>query len=260
MSRHFPMDVLKRWVATEPASADAHLVYGARLLKLSWDARGYGRGSEVSEAQANEFFRRLALTRDALEQSARLHADDPTPWAYLIMTAIYDNSGEAAQREFFSQAVARDSDNWIAHMHRLTGLTEKWGGSHSRMFEFARESASIAKPGSLLPMLLTKAHTEYWKYLELFEGKHQEAAEHLKNRRAGDETRAAYKRALGSNRYEKREAVFARINTASWFWLIKDRDILRTELGELGGAIQDIHWRWAGAEGDLAQARKFAGL
>src|SRR5512143_3267515 len=46
MSRQFPSKKLDKWVRDEPDSADAHLVYGARMLKMAWEARGYGMGRE----------------------------------------------------------------------------------------------------------------------------------------------------------------------------------------------------------------------
>jgi hypothetical protein len=260
LSRSFPMEALQRWAESEPGSADAHLVYGARLLKWSWDARGYGRGHDVSQEQAKEFFRRLALTRAALETSADLHGEDPTPWTYLVMVALYDNSGLEASGECFQQAAARDPENWPAHMHRLMSLTEKWGGSHSQMFEFARESASIARPHSLLPLLITKAHLEYWKYLAMFQNDEAQATEYLKSKDAREETLAAYQKTLGSQQYEPREALFARINAIGWFWLSRNREPLRNELRVLGGRLDDIHLRWVGSEGELARARQFAGL
>ena len=260
MSRHFPVAVLKHWAESQRTSADAHLVYGARFLKWSWEARGYGSGRTISKDKRIEFYRRLALTRELLEESARLHPGDPTPWAYLIMVAVYSQAGEEAERRYFEQAIERDPSNWTAHMHRLTGLTAKYGGSHAEMFKFARESASSARQGSLVPILLTKAHSEYWKYLSLFEGNHEGARKYLQERDAHDETLEAYRRTLGSNRYDKREATFARINAAGWFWLIKSRDALRDELRALDGSIHDVHWRWVGTEYDLAKAKRYAGL
>src|SRR5262245_34155781 len=124
MSRSFPLPLLQQWAETEPTSADAHLVLGARLLKMSWEARGYGRGRDVTEERAREFFRLLALTGDAMEESARLHPDDPTPWALLVMVSLYNNAGQNDEHRCFAEAVSRDPENWPAHMHRLMGLTE----------------------------------------------------------------------------------------------------------------------------------------
>jgi hypothetical protein len=260
MSRHFPLSLLEQWVHADPASADAHLVYGARLVQWSREARGYGLGKTVTEERAQEFFRRLVQTREVLERCANLHRDDPTPWAYLVMVAIYSQAGEELEKDYFEQAIERDPGNWTAHMNRLTGLTEKYHGSHAQMFNFARDVAYNAREGSLLPALLLKAHSERWKYLAIFEGNDAKAHGCLQDQDAIDETLDAYQRSLGTHRYEKRAALLARINAAGWFWLIGHRDILRAELRELDGCIHDIHWRWVGTEGNLSKAKTFAGV
>lgn len=260
MSRSFPLELLAQWTESESTSADARLVYGARLVKWAREARGYGLGSTVSEKRAEEFYRRLEMARKVLEECWRLRPEDPTPWVLLIMVAVYLQMGEEAEREFFDEAVARDPDNWHAFVNRLTGLSRKYGGSHELMYAFARHSAVQARPGSLVPLLLTKAHSEYWKYLHLFQDKYAEAAQFLNEQLPRDETVAAYQRTLGSHRYEKRVALFARLNATGWFWLIKNREILGRELRELNGCIHDIHWRWVGTEGDLAKARKLASV
>ena len=176
------------------------------------------------------------------------------------MVALYDGSGEGGQQYCFQQAIKRDPQNWTAHMHRLMGLSEKWGGSHARMFEFAYQSSANAAPGSLLPMLVVKAHLEYRKFLWLFEGDDNRAAHHLRSPEARQEALEACERSLGAYTFDERAAIFARINAAGWFWLTRNRDVLRHELSALEGRIQDIHWRWVGAEGELAAARRFAGL
>ena len=258
MSRHFPLETLEQWAGDEPYSADAQLILGARRLKWSWEARGYGRGASVSQERWAEFYRRLDITWDTLVDAARLRPEDPTPWANLIMVAVYHGYGEDDQLALFNEAVGRDPDNWIAHMHRLTGLAEKWGGSHQQMFEFAHETAFKADERSLLPVLVMKAHSKYWKYLYAFDDDEEAAEHYIRQEQPKAEALAAYERSLGSFDYEPRAAVFARINAAGWFWLAKSQIPLRRELNALGTQIKDVHWRWVGTEVDLGDAQSFA--
>ncbi len=260
VSRRFPLNLLKKWVKSEPESADAHLVYGARLLKWSWDARGYGRGATISKEKWREFYRRLDLTRDVLESSIRLHPDDPTPWSYLIMVGIYSQYGQQFEQTCFEEAVARYPECWIAHMHRLTGLSEKYGGSHDEMFNFANEVAAAARPGSLLPALLIKAQSEYWKYLHNFDQDLPAAEAHLTNEYARSAALRAYTRTLGSYEYDHRESIFARINAAGWFCLVKNKELLKRELIALDGCLFERHWNWVGILYEPEYARELAGL
>jgi hypothetical protein len=111
-------------------SAGARLLcLGARLLQWSWDARGYGRGADVSGKKWGEFKRRLEQTRETLLKCAEKSPDDPTPWSYLIMVATWSSDEDAVKQTYFDNAIKRDPENWSAHMHLITALYEKWGGS-----------------------------------------------------------------------------------------------------------------------------------
>lgn len=70
ISRRFPLEILERWSNEEPGSADALLCYGARLVQWSWEARGYGRGFQVSEKKWERFFERLAKAHAVLMKCA----------------------------------------------------------------------------------------------------------------------------------------------------------------------------------------------
>ncbi len=105
------------------------LCLGARLLQWSWDARGYGRGADVSGKKWGEFKQRLEQTRETLLKCAEKSPDDPTPWSYLIMVATWSSDEDAVKQTYFDNAIKRDPENWSAHMHLITALYEKWGGS-----------------------------------------------------------------------------------------------------------------------------------
>ncbi len=259
MSRSFPLEKLEQWATNKPQSAEAHLVLGARLLQLAWTARGYGKGNEISDKNWQKFYELLEKTESALLQSAKLNNQDPTPWALLVMVAAYQQE-DTLESTYFNEAIDRDPDNWIAHMHRLMGRTKKWGGSHEEMLTFARDTNLHAKKGSVLPILILKAHLEIWKYHSMFEGDDDAAYAYLQNEKVRDECLAAYKKSLGTHTYDENTALFARYNATAWLWLTKERAPLANELNHLHNRLQDIHWVWCGTEGDVSAAKKFANI
>lgn len=241
------------------ASADALLCYGARLLQWSWDARGYGRGFEVSKKRWALFFERLDKTRNILGQCASQNPEDPTPWAYLIMVSTWFSDDIEEREYYFNQAVERDQDNWAAHMHMVIALSEKWGGNNEQMIAFAQSTFERAQEGSDLPIILLKAYIEYWKYLDVFVDMSDEAKQFIESEKIKTKAIEAYKKSLQStNHKDSASSIFARYNASSWFWITKDRDKLRVELDILDDKIEDIHWRWAGSEGELKQAKSYA--
>jgi len=258
ISRIFPLDVLERWTNEEPNSADALLCYGARLVQWSWDARGYGRGAQVSQERWLRFYERLDKTRNVLTRCAEAMPTDPTPWAYLIMVSTWHGDNQATRASYFDEAIKRDPCNWAAHIHMVIALSEKWGGDNERMISFAEEVSNAAPTGTELPAILIKAYLEYWKYLDVFQNRSEEANTFVQTKQIQEKAASAYLRSLGADTFkETAVSIFARYNTSAWFWVVKDRAVLKNDLDSLGSKIEDIHWRWAGTEGELAKAREF---
>ncbi|MDX1455151.1 MAG: hypothetical protein R3217_06835 [Gammaproteobacteria bacterium] len=247
------------WARREPESADAQLVLGACQLRRAWLARGYGRGFQVSRRKADNFETELQACDESLQRAARLSPDDPTPWAYLVMVATWRGESLESRWQCFEQAIARDPDNWAAHLHMTVALSEKWGGSHAAMFEFARERAGAAPEGSDVHMVLAKAHLERWKYHWMFDGDDDAAVLYARNQAVLAETITAYERSLASDQHEEKATTFlARVNAAAWFFVQNDHQRLVEQLEHLGGGLRDPHWIWAGLDGAVADAWRFA--
>lgn len=257
-SRNMSPQTLEQWTNDFPSSGDALLCYGARLLQWSWSARGYGRGTDVSEEQWQEFFNRLDKTRDVLLECAKKSPEDPTPWAYLIMVSTWYSDPDETKYQYFNEAVTRDPENWAAHMHMIIALSEKWGGSNDEMIEFARNASNKAPVGSDLKVIVVKAYIEHWKYLELFEDKPEEANAFISDENIQNDVIDAYDKSLGLKEFsESNVTIFARYNLSGWFWITRDKPRLKAELSTLGNKIEDIHWRWVCTEGRLQDAWDF---
>ncbi|MDE1465572.1 tetratricopeptide repeat protein [Spartinivicinus poritis] len=259
ISRLYPIEILERWVSKEPKSADAFLCYGARLVQWSWAARGYGMGNQVGKERWKVFFERLEKAHSVLMKSANLMPSDPTPWAYLIIVSTWNSDDHETRSYYFDQAIERDPYNWAAHMYRVIALSEKWGGDNEEMISFAERASINAPPGIELPAILIKAYLEYWKYLDVFQDKPDEANTFIQSEEIQSKALSAYMRSLGSeNHKETAVSIFAHYNTSAWFWVVRNQKILKHDLDYLGEKIEDIHWRWAGPEGELNEARSFS--
>ena len=259
LARALPAATVQEWARQEPESADAQLLLGARRIEQGWEARG--RGSEVSEAQWEECTRHLEAATDALRRASELSPQDPTPWALRLTVDTLTSSSDEVRFQHFFEAARRDPEHWAAHLNMVFALTRKWGSTHDEMWTFARRAAYGARPGSDIPMILVRAHLEYWLYLDLFEERPQQATEFLKDEKVQEEILYCYDRSLAHpDHVECQTTVFARILAASWFWLVCDRARLRRELLALGPAIQEADWAVFPGEGELAKARKWAGV
>jgi hypothetical protein len=259
MSRNMHLTALERWMNDFPDSGDALLCYGARLVQWSWSARGYGRGNEVTEEAWQEFFRRLDKTREVLLKCSEKSPSDPTPWAYLIMVSTWYSDPIDTKYHYFNQAINRDPENWAAHMHMIIALSKKWGGCNEEMLEFARKASNEARAGSEVKSIVAKAYIENWKYLDMFEDNPQEANKFIADYQIRRDVIEAYNHSLGHEAFiESKTSIFARYNLSGWFWIVRDKARLNSELSALGHKIEDVHWTWVGTEGQLQEAWAFA--
>jgi hypothetical protein len=133
---------------------------GASAVHWAWRARGKGYAETVEEDAWKVFFDRLEFADACLHRAAELDPDDPTPWALMIRAARGLQLEAVAVGERFAGACQRAPQHRLAHSQMLQCLCEKWGGSHERMFHFARAASADAPCGSGLHVLLPEAHIE----------------------------------------------------------------------------------------------------
>ncbi len=260
-SRFISRSVLKKWVELEPDSADARLCYGAQLLQSAWEARGYGRGFQVSQKSADKYHDFLEEARNNFEACIHLDNADATPWAYLLVVYTGIDNDCDLRDFYFENAIARDPQNWAAHMHMIIALSEKWGGCNQEMVKFAKEASSKAKKGSDLSLLFVKAYLELYKFKELFEEDETGAIAFKGSPSILDEINNAYDESEISNNSEiSKTSIFTRYNVSGWFCLAGENSRMENELKGLEGRILDIHWRWVGSEGMLKNAKKRLGI
>ncbi|WP_165945708.1 DUF4034 domain-containing protein [Micromonospora sp. KC606] len=165
-------DWIGEWVDAEPRSSLPTLVRGAHAVYWAWEARTAARASQVSQEQFKEFWRRLRLAENCLDEVVDRDPDDTTARTFLVTSARgrQVEPDEATRR--FAEVVARHPTHRIAHEQMLQFRCRKWFGSHEQMFEFAREAVTKSPAGSALGHLVVVAHLEQW--LDLPEGEDDE--------------------------------------------------------------------------------------
>lgn len=234
--------LLDGWCKSEPGSALAFLVQGRALIERAWDARGHGTSDSVTEAMNQRFESLLEAAEQSLHRAAELDPQDPTPWAYLLTTARGLGHGLAEAQRLYQEAASRDPLHHSAHRQMLSIISEKWGGSHDDMFNFARSAAGRAPDGHDLATLIIDAHIERWLYFS-FEDDDKGAKRYLKDESARQECLAAYMRSLASPQLlVRRSTIYARNSVAMWFFLVKDRNHLLGEVAQIGNAYCEVPW------------------
>lgn len=150
---------LDTWVRASP-SPIAKLVGADHLIHWAWGSRGQGWAPSAGSQELVE--QRLAAADEQLGQAALADVADPTACCLMLRVARGRGLGLAEKQERFQELRRRDPHHRRGHTEMLRALSEKWGGSHDLMFQFAWEAGGRSGPGSSLHTLVAEAHVERW--------------------------------------------------------------------------------------------------
>ena len=236
---------LTDWCRNDPRAALPRLLLGCWGIGAAWKARG--SGISASEQGRQQMRVHLAQAETEFRAAAALDPADPSAYAFLITVARGLNQDPSVAHQLFAEAKARDPQHEYAHRAMLTFLCEKWHGSHDQMFAFARQSASAAGRGSVLPALLIQAHLERWLYYKNFEKDAAGAERYLGDPQVVGEVTAAFDYSLGAPELPMRLATRRFHNDAAvFFWLVKDKARLAREGQVIGSCYTDMFWQALG--------------
>ncbi|MFF3753557.1 hypothetical protein ACFYYH_24305 [Streptomyces sp. NPDC002018] len=152
---------VENWRTAEPDSPDAAVLRAATEVVRAFNlAIAAGRGVAVDRA-------RLDATVLVCLHAAEACPADPMPWVSLLTVArLYEEGVSRAElRGWWDELRRRDPYNTEGHTQMLRYLSARWHGTHGRMYDFARDVAGAAPPGSPLPVLVQIARVEEFRYV-----------------------------------------------------------------------------------------------
>jgi hypothetical protein len=153
---------VESWLAAEPRSADALVLRAATETARSFNlAITAGRGVPIDQT-------RIDAAVLACLQAAEAWPEDPTPWTSLISVARLYQAGVRRQElaRWWDELHQRDPYSVEGHLQVLHYYSARWHGTHGLMYDFARDAAGVAPPGSALPVLVQYARVEEFRYVQ----------------------------------------------------------------------------------------------
>ncbi|MCS0635279.1 hypothetical protein NX801_06335 [Streptomyces sp. LP05-1] len=149
------------WRAAEPEDPDARVLRAATEVVRVFDrAIAAGRGAPVDRQLLD------AAVLGCLE-AADARPADPMPWVSLLTVArLYEGGvGRLELRSWWDELRRRDPHNLEGHVQVLRYWSARWHGTHGSMYDFARDAAGAAPPGSPLAVLVQIARVEEYRYV-----------------------------------------------------------------------------------------------
>ncbi|WP_119729137.1 DUF4034 domain-containing protein [Thermomonospora amylolytica] len=233
-------DWIEEWIRAEPHSTLPLLVRGAHGVHWAWEARGAASASQTSEEQFREFFKRLKMAENCLDEVVERDPGDVVAWSYLVTSARGRQvDRDEAERRFRGVV---DSCPWHRRTHEqmLQYVCRKWFGSHEEMFAFARDTVAKMPDGSVLGELIAVAHIEMW--LDLPSG---EDEEYMRRPEVMAEINAAADRSVRHPAYRPRPGWPPVHNTfAMAFCLGGDLGSAAQQFQLLGDRVTDWPWQY----------------
>jgi hypothetical protein len=247
VEEHATRPVLDAWCQQDPESALAHLLRAVQGVHLAWQVRGGKGASRTSGAEFAGFHEVLRQADADLIRAAELDPDHPTPHAYRITVGKGLSWDKSEVRLCLDEATRRDEHNLAAPLAYLSAVTEKWGGSHDMMFDFAYETAGRVPEGSELGILPIVAHMERWLYYAM-DGDQPGAKRYLAEGPAFHECAEAYKRSLGHPDHRAtRASVISRNHAAFMLYVLRDRTHLAPLIEKIGPHVTRLPWAFYGS-------------
>ena len=250
------------WVRERPDEALARLLWGACAVQYAWHVRTGKVPEHVRPDQFKGFFDWLSQAEEQLGAATSMDPDDSAAWIALLWTAVGLQSPleEATARwAEVSKRSPRTEQGAIAY---TAYISPRWNGTAELMWEFLHGLLSGETDGSPRWALVPNGHLEQWVAERMDKNSAVHASRYFQQADVQAEIKDAYARYLGAPvRQPTPNEGWYRELFAACFYLMGDREALRTEMQSIGPGIQQIPWTYLGSPVVAYQsAREAAGL
>jgi hypothetical protein len=150
-----------QWTKNHPRSALANTVLGASLIVTGWKIRGSSYAENVDASAWKPFLDSLKNSEEPLYTAAKLDQTSADPYSWLIHAGLGQGAPQEDLHSLFTEAISRQPLHWPSYYKYFNATTEKWGGSHKKMFTFVHESAKRAPRGNIIHSLVPAAYNDY---------------------------------------------------------------------------------------------------
>jgi hypothetical protein len=142
----------------------SHYVQGIINSNLSQKSRGSRPANETSATQFRNMHEYATIAVNNFHNALAMNDQDINIYTDLMIPMLYLNAEKQQFLDYAETASALTTYNFRLFTQTLLSLTEKWGGSHEMMFNFAKKISDNSDSGAAHHCLIAYAHTERWLY------------------------------------------------------------------------------------------------
>ncbi|MCK5276442.1 MAG: hypothetical protein KAR37_17425 [Alphaproteobacteria bacterium] len=133
----------KQWIAQNPESTTAHIVYAKALIKRGWWHRGGAFGHEVPEVSWNPFKEYIEKARLYLEERKDWLAEDPRWYVTMLEVATDQGWPKDMFYDMLKEALGRHPDYYAIYYEAIRYLSPKWHGNERLLHDLVRYAVGV---------------------------------------------------------------------------------------------------------------------
>jgi tetratricopeptide (TPR) repeat protein len=226
----------------EPEAADLSVIRCAFYTDLARTMRGSGTCDDVTRESFGNSADCVKAALAALETCAKLDAQDPTAFAYILPCLTIFDALARQQQHAFQQATALAPDLVPAYYAITNRLSKRWGGGHEESLEFARKAITKAGPGSDMAFCLFWAHKLVSTHAADFDKKPEATKVYRSNPEVLRELEAAFDAWTNPPYTANRWSITYLHEAAYWFYRAGDRDRAKRAISLTDNTFSEAVW------------------
>lgn len=259
LGEHLTVERARRMAEDSPDDPAGWLVLGCTLVALGRRTRGGATAARTATSKLLDFEQAMSDARQALTRAAELAPDDPTPWAYIMLT---DYNGEGDIPADLGELRRRSPFHTIGLWVTADLLGEKWFGDAGEARRLADVLLAEAPRGDESAVVAAVAFREEWLYKRWFEDDYSasdalvrdETNQRWLTNALDHSLRAAEHRPTAVTPLVRNEFAFA-------FHIAGMRKEAGEQLALLDGQVTESPWTYLGRPARVfAKARRAAGV
>ena len=135
------MQLLNRWMSTNPESITARIALAESYVSYGWDARGAGYADTVSGSGWKLLEERAAKAKQILDEAATPSAKDPEWYVAMQQVALAQGWDKGATRSLLEQAVRFEPTYYYYYREYAYSIMPRWGGEEGEVDQFLTKTA-----------------------------------------------------------------------------------------------------------------------
>jgi hypothetical protein len=156
------LNIAQRWRLAKPQSITPRIVLANAWARFAWYSRGGETNPSVTAEERRLFFRRLAKSRQILEEAESLPVKDPE--LYHVMQVVARAEGWPRERyeTLFRKATQLEPTYYSYYYEKAKFLLPQWYGEPGDVENFAAEAADATHPQEGEVIYALVACESYW--------------------------------------------------------------------------------------------------